>query len=196
VNTQGWGHIRLVIRIFIFKTIKEIAIKFRIRGLLKKLVDRTSIFDHTAVIHKDIFFTKFKPNIIIIIILSGVRLSLSHDPTRARSRAFAVGSRRLTAWAMARPRNVINLIKNCTPVKIICMFIWPTEWITSTTAVIKSAPSSDTDVHCYVFRLLDANSDIPPVSIQTYLHKQGFPSARLPTQGMMYPGWLLYYKDV
>jgi hypothetical protein len=31
---------------------------------------------------------------------------IPHDQTRARTRAAAVGSQRLTAWAMARPQNV------------------------------------------------------------------------------------------
>jgi hypothetical protein len=34
---------------------------------------------------------------------------IPHDPTRARTRAVAVGSQRLTAWAMARPRPLYSL---------------------------------------------------------------------------------------
>jgi hypothetical protein len=38
---------------------------------------------------------------------------IPHDPNRARTRAAAVGSQRLTAWAMARPKwEVVNYIES------------------------------------------------------------------------------------
>jgi hypothetical protein len=36
---------------------------------------------------------------------------IPHDQTRARTRAAAVGSQRLTAWAMARPISIIRLAR-------------------------------------------------------------------------------------
>jgi hypothetical protein len=38
---------------------------------------------------------------------------IPHDQTRARTRAAAVGSQRLTAWAMARPRHPLLLSLYC-----------------------------------------------------------------------------------
>jgi hypothetical protein len=39
-----------------------------------------------------------------------VHHKIPHDQTRARTRAAAVGSQRLTAWAMARPYSYFVLI--------------------------------------------------------------------------------------
>jgi hypothetical protein len=39
-------------------------------------------------------------------------LKIPHELTRARTRAAAVGRQRLTAWAMARPKNTIYLHSN------------------------------------------------------------------------------------
>jgi hypothetical protein len=44
------------------------------------------------------------------------------DQTRARTRAAAVGSRRLTAWAMARPE--MDACRVSESSKITCIYMW------------------------------------------------------------------------
>jgi hypothetical protein len=93
---------------------------------------------------------------------------IPHDQTRARTRAAALGSQRLTAWATARPQRCA----------ILCLHhLWG--W-----------SSSGSDVHHY-FTVTGLYSQIrwEPKSLcwRSRWTNRDFCSVRLPTQGVTYP---------